>query len=170
MAKKAKKKDKNTLLVAVDFTPFSEEAMCFAGKFAEKLEAQLLVLHVIHDPSEAPGFYAKKGKKKDFLSNMEDVANEMMEEFLNKIRQDYPDLEAIQKATPLLVTGTPATRIVEVAEKKQASMIIVGSHGRTGLSHLLIGSKAERVVQLANVPVTVVKPSKEQCDKFFSCD
>ena len=162
--------DINTILVAVDFTPFSEEALCFAGKLADKLEAQLIVLHVIHDPSEAPGFYVKKGKDKDFLSTMEDVANEMMEEFLNKMRRDYPDQEPIQKATPLMVTGTPATRIVEIAEKKQASMIVIGSHGRTGLSHLLIGSKAERVVQLANVPVTVVKPSKEKCDKFFSCD
>jgi nucleotide-binding universal stress UspA family protein len=86
------------------------------------------------------------------------------------MRRDYPNQEPIQKATPLMVTGTPATRIVEIAEKKQASMIVVGSHGRTGLSHLLIGSKAERVVQLANVPVTVVKPSKEKCDKLFSCD
>jgi nucleotide-binding universal stress UspA family protein len=162
--------DINTILVAVDFTPFSEEALCFAGKLADKLEAQLIVLHVIHDPAEAPGFYAKKGKKKEFLSFMEDVANEMMEEFLNKMRRDYPNQEPIQKATPLLVTGTPATRIVEIAEKKQASMIVVGSHGRTGLSHLLIGSKAERVVQLANVPVTVVKPSKEKCDKLFPHD
>ena len=162
--------DINTILVAVDFTPFSEEALCFAGKLADKLEAQLIVLHVIHDPSEAPGFYVKKGKDKDFLSTMEDVANEMMEEFLNKMRRDYPNQEPIQKATPLMVTGTPATRIVEIAEKKQASMIVVGSHGRTGLSHLLIGSKAERVIQLSNVPVTVVKPSKEQCDKLFSHD
>ncbi len=160
----------NTLLVAVDFTPFSEEALCFAGKLAEKFESQLLVLHVIHDPAEAPGFYAQKGKKKELLSTMEEVAEEMMEEFINKIRLDHPDQESIQKATPLLVTGTPVTRIVEMAEKKKAGMIIVGSHGRTGLSHLLIGSKAERVVQLSNVPVTVVKPSKEKCDKLFSGD
>ena len=60
----AKKMDKNTLLVAVDFTPFSEKALVFASELAEKLEAQLLVLHVIHDPAEAPGFYAQKGKKK----------------------------------------------------------------------------------------------------------
>jgi nucleotide-binding universal stress UspA family protein len=78
--------DINTILVAVDFTPFSEEALCFAGKLADKLEAQLIVLHVIHDPAEAPGFYAKKGKKKEFFSTMEDVANEMMEEFLKCAR------------------------------------------------------------------------------------
>ncbi len=56
-----KKADKGVLLVAVDFSPYSEQALCFAGRLAEKLKARLLVLHVIHDPGEAPGFYAQKG-------------------------------------------------------------------------------------------------------------
>ena len=160
----AKKPDKTTLLVAVDFTPFSEEALFFAGQLAEKLKAQLLVLHVIHDPAEAPGFYAQKGKKKKFLKSMEEAAEEMMEEFLLKMRQAYPDQMPIKKAKSLLVVGTPVTRIVEVAEKKQVDMIIIGSHGRTGLAHLLIGSKVQRVVQLSPVPVTVVKTPQGKVD------
>ena len=153
----AKKTDKDILLVAVDFSPYSEQALCFAGQLAEKLKAQLLVLHVIHDPAEAPGFYAQKGKKKKFLRSMEEAAEEMMEEFLEKMRQACPDLVPINTAKPLLVVGTPVTRIVEVAEKKQVSMIIMGSHGRTGLAYLLAGSKVQGVVQLSSVPVTVVK-------------
>ncbi len=153
----AKKTDKTTLLVAVDFSPFSEEALFFAGQLAEKLKAQLLVLHVIHDPAEAPGFYAQKGKKKKFLQSMQEAAEEMMEEFLLKMRRAYPDRVPIKEAEPLLVVGTPVTRIVEVAEKKQVGMIIMGSHGRTGLAHLLVGSKVQRVVQLSPIPVTVVK-------------
>ena len=153
----AKKSDNDVLLVAVDFSPYSEQALCFAGQLAEKLKAQLLVLHVIHDPAEAPGFYAQKGKKKKFLKSMEEAAEEMMEEFLLKMRQAHPDIVPIKKAKPLLVVGTPVTRIVEVAEKKQVNMIIMGSHGRTGLAHLLVGSKVQRVVQLSPIPVTVVK-------------
>ena len=153
----AKISDKTTLLVAVDFSLYSEQALCFAGRLAEKLKAQLLVLHVIHDPAEAPGFYAQKGKKKKFLKSMEEAAEEMMEEFLLKMRQAHPDQVPIQKAKALLVVGTPVTRIVEVAEKKQVDMIIMGSHGRTGLAHLLVGSKVQRVVQLSPIPVTVVK-------------
>ena len=153
----AAKLDHSTLLVAVDFTPYSEEALLFASQLAEKLEAQLLVLHVIHDPAEAPGFYAQKGKKMKYLQSMEDVAEEMMEGFLAKMQNDHPDQLPIKEATPLLVVGTPVRRILEVAEKNEASMIILGSHGRTGLSHLLVGSKAERVVQLSPIPVTVVK-------------
>lgn len=153
----AKKMDQNTLLVAVDFTSFSEMALVFAGELAEKLDAQLLVLHVIHDPAEAPGFYAQKGKKKKFLQSMEEAAEELMADFLAKMRKENPDQIPIQEAKPLLVVGTPVTRILEIAKKKKAYMIIIGSHGRTGLSHLLVGSKAERVVQLSPIPVTVVK-------------
>ena len=155
----AKKNDKNILLVAVDFTPYSEEALLFASKLAECLNAQLLVVHVIHDPAEAPGFYVKKGKKKKFLQSMEEAAEEMMDQFLKKMRKAHPDQIPLQETDAQLVVGTPATRIVEIAEKKQAYMIIVGSQGRTGISHLLVGSKAERVVRLSSIPVTVVKSS-----------
>ena len=158
----AKQKDINTLLVAVDFSSFSKAALIFAGELAEKLNAQLLVLHVIHDPAEAPGFYAPKGKKKKFLQSMEEAAEEMMAEFLKNMRQAYPDQVPIREAVPLLVVGTPVTRIVEIAAKKQAGMIIIGSHGRTGLSHLLVGSKALRVVQLSPIPVTVVKTASKK--------
>jgi nucleotide-binding universal stress UspA family protein len=156
MAKK-KKKNKETLLVATDFTPFSEKALIFAGNLADKIEAQLLVLHVIHDPAEAPGFYVQKMKKKKFLRSMEEAANEMMDAFLEKMKKAYPDQISIQEAIPLLVVGTPVSRIIEIAEKRQANMIIVGSHGRTGLSRALIGSKAERLVRLSPIPVIVNK-------------
>jgi len=158
----AKKKGQNILLVPVDFSSFSEEALVFASGLAIKLTARLLVLHVIHDPAEAPGFYARQWKKKKYLQTMEEAAEEMMQEFLKKMRQAYPNQVPIKKAIPLLVTGTPVKRIVEVAEKKKAGMIIIGSHGRTGLSNLLLGSKAGQVVQLSPIPVTVVKTSKRK--------
>ena len=159
MAKK-KKSDKETLLVAVDFTPYSEKALIFAGELANKLQANLLVLHVIHDPAEAPGFYNQKMKKKKFLRSMEEAAHEMMAEFLKKMKVACPHDCALQEATPLLVVGTPVSRIIEIAEKKRVSMIIVGSHGRTGLSNILLGSKAERLVRLSPIPVIVIKPDE----------
>ena len=93
---------------------------------------------------------------------MEEAAEEMMEAFLKKMRKSYPDQIPLKEVISLLVVGTPVTRIVEIAEKKQAYMIIIGSHGRTGMSHFLVGSKAERVVQLSPIPVTVVKSSKKK--------
>jgi nucleotide-binding universal stress UspA family protein len=158
----AKKKEQTILLVPVDFTSFSEDALVFASELAKCMSAQLLVLHVIHDPAESPGFYARKVKKKKYLQSMEEAADEMMQEFLAKMRQAFPGNEPIKKATPLLMVGTPVTRIVEVAENKQATMIILGSQGRTGLSSLLLGSKAAQVVQLSTIPVTVVKTPQKK--------
>ena len=155
-------KNKELYLVAVDFTNYSEEALLFAADLAESREARLLVLHVIYDPAEAPGFYAPKGKKKKYLVTMEEAANEMMDEFLKNIRKNHPKYSSLKKAQPLLVVGTPVTRIIEIAKKKNVKMIFVGSHGRTGLSHLLLGSKAERVVQLSQLPVVVVKSAKKK--------
>jgi nucleotide-binding universal stress UspA family protein len=155
----AKSKYKNIILVGVDFTKFSEEALVYASELAECTKSQLLVLHVIHDPAEAPGFYAQKGKKKKYLTTMEDTANEMMEEFLKKMHKNYPNLKSLKNISSLLVVGIPVARIIEIAKKKQVRMIVVGGRGRTGLSHFLVGSKAERVVQLSPIPVTVVKSS-----------
>ena len=157
-----KKKEHTILLVPVDFTSFSEDALVFASGLAKCMSAQLLVLHVIHDPAESPGFYAQKVKKKKYLQSMEEAAEEMMQEFLDKMRLAFPGNEPIKKATPLLVIGTPVTRIIEIAEMKQATMIILGSQGRTGLSSLLLGSKAAQVVQLSTIPVTVVKTSQKK--------
>ena len=55
------------------------------------------------------------------------------------------------------MTGLPVTRILETAENIDARMIVMGSQGLTGLAHLLIGSKAEQVVRLSKIPVTIVK-------------
>lgn len=161
MAKKASKK-KDILLVATDFTSYSGEALIFAGDLADRLDASLLVLHVIHDPAEAPGFYVQKQKKKKYLRSMEEAAEEMMANFLEKIRIDNPDSIAIKESKPLLVVGTPISRIIEIAQKKQAHMIIVGSHGRTGLSHAFIGSKAERLVRFSPIPVIVIKSPQKK--------
>lgn len=143
------------VLVAVDFTPDSEAAVVWGSDFAQKVGVPLQVLHVVHDPGEAPGSY--RSEDKDALRPMVDVAAEMMSRFLDKLSAEHPELPIIAKAQPVLITGIPATRILEVAEQNGARMIVMGSRGRTGLPHLLLGSKAQRVVQLSPIPVTIVK-------------
>ena len=59
-----------------------------------------------------------------------------------------------------MIAGLPAGRTVEVADSLGASMIVVGSRGRTGLPHILLGSVAERIVQTAAMPVVVVKAAE----------
>ena len=143
------------ILVALDFTPDSEAALLWACHYATCVGASVIGLHVVHDPGDAPGYYRKADE--DLLRPLEDVADDMMTHFLKRVRDDHPEDGALETLETILVKGIPATRILEIAAAKKARMIVMGSRGRTGLPHLLLGSKAERVVQLSPIPVTIVK-------------
>lgn len=149
------------VLVPVDFSPHSVEALLWAARLCACLKAPLEVLHVAHDPESAPGYYVQS-KRKKHLKRIGEAAAEMMEGFLAKVAKDHAEIETLQGIEPILVHGLPVTRILEIAEQIGASMIVVGSQGRTGLPHLLLGSKAARVAQLSRVPVTIVKRRKEK--------
>jgi len=148
------------IMVAVDFSPCSEVALLFAGDLATALASRLIVLHVVHDPAHMPGYYQNKVRKKT-LSRMEDLAGEMFDTFLAEVRTKHPECQALQKPEVLLVKGLPVTRILQVAEKQQAGMLVIGSKGMTGLRSLLLGSVAAQVVSLATLPVTVVRENQQ---------
>lgn len=143
------------VLCAVDFSSDSEAALLWAAAQAERDGARLIVVHVVHDPASSPGFYRKPGA--GWLRPMEEVAKEMFVEFLDGVRERNPEAVGPVRTETMLVEGLPAGRICEVAEEMGAGLIVVGSRGRTGLPHVMLGSVAERVVQLAAAPVTVVK-------------
>ena len=149
------------ILVPVDFSPHSETALLCAAEMAATLGNPLVILHVVHDPGDAPGYYSVKGRDQQ-LQRMEDVAADMLAEFFKAMQEKHPGLPALQQATTMLVVGLPVNRILESAEKIDARMIIMGSQGRTGLAHAMLGSKAEQVVRLAPLPVMIVKEKKEQ--------
>jgi len=157
---KDKKPRRRPILVAVDFSDYSAAALRWAAKTADQLGSPLLVLHVVHDPESAPGYYRRSKKLKKHLLRMEEAAAEMMSDFLEQVGKKSPELPTLQDLDTLLEVGLPVTRILEVAERTKATMIVMGSQGRTGLSHLLLGSKAAKVAQLAPIPVTIVKDAK----------
>ena len=144
------------VLVPVDFSAHSEAALLWAARAAHRFEAPLLLLHVVHDPGSAPGYYAAT-KRKKHLHRLEEAAEEMFDDFINEVRQRHPDAESLNNAEKTLVIGLPVQRILEIAESTDARLIVVGSRGRTGLPHLLLGSNAQRVAQLSPIPVTIVK-------------
>ncbi|MDJ0956353.1 MAG: universal stress protein [Arenicellales bacterium] len=161
MAKTAKKAQTRPILVPVDFSAHSEAALLFASELAECIPSPLIVLHVVHDPGDAPGFYAGR-QSTDDLKKIEDVASEMMDDFMKRMITDHPDKACLKRAETKLLVGLPVARILEAVEKVQAHMVVMGSKGRTGLSHILLGSKAEQVVRLCPVPVTIVKAQEAQ--------
>jgi nucleotide-binding universal stress UspA family protein len=155
----AAKSKKRPILVPVDFSEHSELALLKACEFAECTKRPIVVLHVVHDPGDMPSYYSRIAKKKQ-LVRVEDIAEDMFSEFIASIKQKYPDIKMLKKIKTMMVKGIPVTRILQVLEKINASMVVMGSLGRTGLKHVFLGSKAEQVVRQSQVTVTIVKVEK----------
>lgn len=152
----ADKSSGRLILVPVDFSEHSASALVQAARFAEMMDAALTVLHVVHDPGEMPGYYSKLVKKKR-ATRIQDIAAEAFEQFVDNVIEANADHEALHQAEKLMVKGLPVTRILEVAKYVDPIMVVMGSQGRTGLKHLVMGSKAAQIVQLCPLPVTIVK-------------
>jgi nucleotide-binding universal stress UspA family protein len=148
--------DGRIILAPVDFSDHSAIALAFAADMAEAIRAALVVLHVIHDPAEMPGYYTSLVKSKHF-ERIDDVAEQALLEFMSRASDSQPDCAALRSAESIMVVGLPVSRILEVAEELDPVMVVMGSHGRTGLDNIIIGSKAAQVVQLCRFPVTIVK-------------
>lgn len=143
------------ILVAADFSANSKTAVIWAIDLAIALSAPIVLIHIVHDRAEGPGYY--RHDKKDAMRPMEDIAEKMMLGFVENLGEESLQYKSFKNIKTRIVTGLPVTRILETAKNIDARMIVMGSQGLTGLAHLLIGSKAEQVVRLAKIPVTIVK-------------
>jgi universal stress protein A len=129
----------STILHPTDFSDSSAHALALACSLAREHGARLIVLHVV--PTTLA--QEKKGFGEEIGTELEQLA--------------IPD-KALQVERRLL-EGDPATRILEVAKETGCDLIALGTHGRSGLSRLLMGSVAEQVVRLARCPVLTLKSS-----------
>lgn len=148
------------ILIPVDFSAHSAAALEHAAKLARLLPAAMIALHVVHDPVDMPGYYATLVKKKRF-ERIQDAAASAFHEFMQRVIDANPDNAPLSAVEPVMVIGLPVTRILEVVQQLDPIMVVMGSQGRTGLRHLVLGSKAAQIIQLCPVPVTIVKDRRE---------
>ena len=135
-------------LVPIDFSKGSEIALDYAIAMARQNKARLTLLHVV----PAATSYPSEAMRFDLYSLMERDAREDLARLMKKKKLSSG------AAQILFMRGVnPAEIIARQAKKLHASMIVMGSHGRTGLQHLLLGSVAERTLRLAGCPVLIVK-------------
>ena len=133
------------ILVAMDFSPDSEQALTAAIELGLKFPARLTLVHAVHVQEEFSEVNASA-----YLRAMESVVHREI------AARGKRATDAGVAADSLVVHGRPAQRIAQTAASQQVDLIVMGTHGRTGLQHLLIGSVAERVLRLAPCPVLVV--------------
>lgn len=139
------------ILFATDFSDNSEDAFQYALTFARRFSARLILLHVINEPVDLRGFYVPHISFDNLEKEIEEGARKMMAKFCSERLADFPDHESH------VVSGIPADEIIEMARKLDCTLIVLGTHGRTGLDHILFGSTAERVVRHAPCPVLTVR-------------
>ena len=148
------------VLVAVNFSDDSEEALLWACDYARSMNAPIEVLHVIHDPADAPGQY--KSSSGDPLEPMADVAERKFADFLSHFRAAHPRLEGIEDVKTICTTGVPASTILDVARKHGARLLVLGSQGRNGFSEFFLGSTSHKVARHAPMPVTIVRANARE--------
>jgi universal stress protein A len=137
------------ILVPTDFNPASDAALAYAKELALKYEARLTLLHVVTDPvatgAWAPDVYVP-------------ASAEMGERVLRATRERLEAALTPEQRARFAVRietwiGVPAQIIEDIAREQKVDLIVMGTHGRRGLSHMVLGSVAERVVRHAPCPV-----------------
>lgn len=139
------------ILTAIDFSENSEIAFDYALTLAAKFDAELTIMHVINEPVDLRGFYVPHISFEQLEKEIEEGAVKMMDNFCST------RMGAFANYRTAIVTGVPYDEITRKAEEIGASLIVLGTHGRTGLDHLIFGSTAERVVRSAKCPVMTIR-------------
>jgi nucleotide-binding universal stress UspA family protein len=141
------------ILVPTDFSAPSNGALALARTLATTFGASLHLVHVLDDPfvtaAFAPDAYAPPpaGLRESWLRGAEALLDQQMP----------PEEQAQFHTTRAVVFGQPARAIVDYATEHGIDLIVMGTHGRGGMAHLLVGSVAERVVRTALCPVLTVR-------------
>jgi universal stress protein A len=141
----------NSILVPIDFSAESEKALAYAVPFARQFGAKLTLLHVV-EPVVTPDF------AKSFPLAMEN--DKLMAECRRHLERIVKDSEIEPRLVEktLVRYGRTFNEIADAARTLRVDLIIISTHGYTGLKHTLLGSTTERVVRHAPCPVLVVRP------------
>ncbi len=151
-------KEFKKILFATDFSENSKYALPFALSLAQKYDAKLYIMHVVQQPSYPLGMYAEISF--DAMDKYNRSIAESTEKEIKKIKEtelgDFKNFETV------VVGGTPFLEILRTAKDKAVDLIVLGTHGRTGLDYVIFGSTAEKVVRRSPCPVLSIRlPGKE---------
>ena len=139
-----------SIVVPTDFSETAQRALEFARGLAMLTGGELILVHAYFVPMELQGILMAGPQKVSEMLHLE--ATERLDALASEISEGGP------KVTWLAVDGVAEEVIVRCARERSADLIVMGTHGRTGFSHALLGSRAERVLRTAECPVVTVPP------------
>ncbi len=142
------------ILCPIDHSDCSKEALKYAVSFAMKDEAELYLLHVV-DIRTFDESFDMTSKQLPDDETIKQLKEKLLECVPEEIRNDM-------RIEPIVVQGVPFSEIISIAKEKEISVIVMGTHGRTGIAHIMLGSVSEKVVRKAPCPVLTVRQSKHK--------
>lgn len=145
------------VLVPTDFSEFGEQALLYGCELAKRFDAELHLLNVVQDAvAMFPEPNMMGTSMNDLIADMQHLAKKQLEEM-----PGLPGTEDLKVIREVRV-GPAFLEIIRYAKKTEIDLIVIGTHGRTGIKHMLLGSVAEKVVRKAPCPVlTVSHPERE---------
>ncbi len=148
------------ILVPTDFSEFSRLALDYAITIAQTFKASIILIHVTPekelDSIRQISPYLEPGRIEELLKGRESEDRKRLNEFIPPEKKEGIKTEAIHRV------GTPFLEIIKVAKEKEADLIVMATHGRSGLSHILFGSVAEKVVRKSTCPVLSIRPPEHE--------
>jgi universal stress protein A len=140
------------ILVPTDFSATADTALDYAYELAGKFGATLELVHVLDDPFVVDGMGGDA-----YISEAPSLRTAMLQEAQERLRHRASVREGIPRLQTEVLFGHGARTLAEYAGQRGADLIVMGTHGRTGFAHLLLGSVAEQLVRTAPCPVLTVR-------------
>ncbi len=138
------------ILCPIDHSDCSKEALKYAVSFAMKDEATLYLLHVID--------IRTFDESLDMIAKRPSPDDETIKQLKIKLLECVPgEISSDMQIEAIIVQGIPFAEIINIAKEKEIDLLVMGTHGRTGIAHIMLGSVSEKVVRKAPCPVLTVR-------------
>ena len=144
------------IIVPTDLSKLSAGAFSYAKDLAERMDAAIHLIYVLENTLPFSVSYHQEDSKENIFRKMEDDARLLLKEAAEDLREDS-SLNVIE----VLRKGIDYEEIIKYAAENNGDLIVIATHGRTGVMHSLMGSVAEKVIQYAKCPVLVIKPDED---------
>ncbi len=139
------------ILCAVDLSDHSPVVAEYAIMLAKAFDAEVVVLYAAPSLSQYVGFHVPPSSIENFVGEIVTGAEKSMETF---VAEHFQGVKAVGK----IISGYAAQEIINYANTNDVDVIIMGTHGRTGIDRILFGSVAEKVIKTSEIPVLTVRP------------
>ncbi|MEG8946327.1 universal stress protein [Rosettibacter firmus] len=148
--------DIKNIIIPTDFSSLSFSAFDYAVDLAEKIGAKIHLIYVLEKTPPFLAVHSLDVSEDEIMNNMEEEAKRQLNETAQKLQNDS-NVEIIQ----VLRKGIDYEEIVKYSNEVEKGLIVIATHGRTGILHTLLGSVAEKVIRYAKCPVLVITPQSK---------